>query len=244
MHAAIVTGVSRGLGEALVSALLERGATVVGVGRTASARHGGPRYRHVACDLAHPALAAAAVAPALRDLAAAKLTGATLVNNAAVPSPVGLVGRLDAAEIESALAINVAAPLVMADLFLRAFPDPALPRRILNISSGAARNVVPGSAVYCVSKAALEMLTRAVAADRAESTLECVTLRPGVFDTDMQRYMRSRDPAEFPSAALFRGFAEQGVLRDPADVAARVVDRLVFAPVERGRVYLHTDLEG
>jgi benzil reductase ((S)-benzoin forming) len=244
MHAAIVTGVSRGLGEALVSVLLERGATVVGVGRAASARHGGPRYRHVACDLSHPAVVAAAVAPALSELADAKPAGATLVNNAAVAAPTGLVGRLDAAEVESALATNVAGPLVMADLFLRAFPDPALPRRILNISSGAAQTAVAGSAVYCMSKAALEMLTRAIAADRPEETLECVTLRPGIFETGMQQYMRSRDPAEFPSAALFRGFKEQGLLKDPADVARRVVDRLVFGPVERGRVYLHTDLEG
>jgi NAD(P)-dependent dehydrogenase (short-subunit alcohol dehydrogenase family) len=243
MHAVVVTGVSRGLGEALASALLDRGCSVVGVGRTASARHRGPHYRHVACDLARPALVAAAVLPALRGLAAGKPTAATLVNNAAVAAPVGLVGRLDAAEIESAFATNVAAPLVMADLFLRAFPDPALPRRIVNVSSGAAQTAIAGSAVYCMSKAALEMLTRAVAAEGADRSVECITLRPGIFETGMQKYMRSRDPAEFPSVALFRGFKEQGMLKDPADVARAIVAKLVLGPVENGRVYLHTDLD-
>jgi nucleoside-diphosphate-sugar epimerase len=38
MKAAIVTGVSRGLGEALAVAMIERGFTVLGVGRTASPR--------------------------------------------------------------------------------------------------------------------------------------------------------------------------------------------------------------
>jgi benzil reductase ((S)-benzoin forming) len=242
MHAAIVTGASRGLGEALASVLLERGAIVVGVGRTASPRHHGPRYRHVACDLAHPAEAAAAVLPALRELAKARPVAATLINNAAVAVPVGTVGRLDDAEIESAVAINVTAPLVMANLFLRVFSDAAVPRRIVNISSGAAQTPVAGSAVYGMSKAALEMMTRAVSADRADEALECVTLRPGIFDTGMQQYMRSRDPAEFPSVALFRGFKEQGLLKDPAAVAARIVDRLVVGPIERGRVYVHTDL--
>ena len=59
MHAVIVTGVSRGLGEALAHALLGSGANVVGIGRTASARLSGPRFRHVACDFGLPSAIAA-----------------------------------------------------------------------------------------------------------------------------------------------------------------------------------------
>jgi NAD(P)-dependent dehydrogenase (short-subunit alcohol dehydrogenase family) len=94
-----------------------------------------------------------------------------------------------------------------------------------------------------MSKAALEMLTRTVVADGADAPVECITLRPGIFETGMQQYMRSRDPAEFPSVALFRGFKEQGILKDPADVARAIVARLVLGPVENGRVYVHTDLD-
>lgn len=244
MRAAIVTGVSRGLGEALTAELLDRGAMVVGVGRGASARHRSERYRHVACDLAHPGVIAAAVLPALRDLALDKPSAVTLINNAAVATPVGLIGRLDAAEIESAIATNVAAPIVMVDLLCRAFPGASPARRIVNISSGAAVNPIPGSGPYCMSKAALEMLTRAVISDHADRSIECITLRPGIFETAMQQFMRSRDPAEFPSVAMFRGFKEQGILKNPADVARNIVAKLVFGPVENGRTYAHTDLEG
>lgn len=242
MQAAVVTGVSRGLGEALAAAMLARGFTVVGVGRAAGARLGGARYRHAACDLARPALIAAAVTPLLRALAAEAPRSVTLVNNAAVASPTGFVGNLDAAEIESALLTNAAAPLVMADLFCRSFPDDATERRIINISSGAAQTALAGSAVYCMSKAALEMLTRSIAAERTTPNFRCISLRPGIFETGMQAYLRSRDPAEFPSVALFRGFHENGLLKDPADVAARIVDTLVLGPVENGRTYSHTDL--
>jgi len=241
MHAAIVTGVSRGLGEALASELLAHGATVVGIGRTASARHRGPKYRHVACDLARPALVAAAVLPTLREVAALKPSNVTLINNAAVATPVGLVGRLDAAEIEAALATNAAAPLVLADLFLRAFPA-SVARRIINVSSGAAQTAIAGSAAYCMSKAALEMLTRSIVADGTNGSVECISLRPGIFETGMQQYMRSRDPAEFPSVAMFRGFKDQGMLKDPAEVARAIVEKLVLSPVENGRTYVHTDL--
>jgi NAD(P)-dependent dehydrogenase (short-subunit alcohol dehydrogenase family) len=242
MHAAIVTGVSRGLGEALAMAMLARGFAVLGVGRTASAKLAGKHYHHAACDLAQPALMAASVTPALRALAARKPTSVTLINNAAVASPTGPVGHLDAAEIESALLTNTAAPVVMADLFCRTFPDDAVERRIINISSGAAQTAIAGSAVYSMSKAALEMLTRSIAAEHTTPKFRCISLRPGIFETGMQAYMRSRDPALFPSVALFRGFKENGLLKDPADVAAQIVDRLVLGPVESGRTYSHTDL--
>jgi NAD(P)-dependent dehydrogenase (short-subunit alcohol dehydrogenase family) len=200
MHAAIVTGVSRGLGEALAAAMLARGFAVLGVGRTASPRLKGRLYHHAECDLAQPALLAAA------------------------------------------LAINAAAPVVMADLFCRSFPDDGVERRIINISSGAAQTALAGTAVYGMSKAALEMLTRSIAVEHSASRLRCIAVRPGIFETGMQAHMRSRDPVEFPSAGLFRGFKENGLLKDPADVAARIVDRLVLGPVESGRTYTHTDL--
>ena len=95
-----------------------------------------------------------------------------------------------------------------------------------------------------MSKAALEMLTRALVADHAATSLECITLRPGIFETGMQQFMRSHDPADFPSVGLFRGFKENGLLKDPADVARAIVRKLVTAPVENGRTYTHVDLEG
>jgi len=241
MHAAIVTGVSRGLGEALAVAMLARGFAVLGVGRTASVKLKGKLYHHAACDLARPALIAASVTPALRLLAARNPQSVTLINNAAVATPTGLVGHLDAAEIESALVTNIAAPLVMADLFCRSFSDDAIERRIINISSGAALAAIAGSAVYGMSKAALEMLSRSIAVEHTAPTFRCISLRPGIFETDMQAYMRSRDPAEFPSVGLFRGFKEQGLLKDPADVAERIVDKLVHGPVDNGRTYSHAD---
>jgi benzil reductase ((S)-benzoin forming) len=241
MHAAIVTGVSRGLGEALAAAMLARGFTVLGVGRTASPRLKGKRFHLAACDLSEPALIAAAVTPPLRLIAAGKPTTVTLVNNAAVATPTGLVGNLDASAIASAFATNAAAPVVMADLFFRSFPDDTVERRIINVSSGAAQTAIAGTMVYGMSKAALEMLTRAIVAECSTPRFRCISLRPGIFETGMQAYMRTRDPAEFPSVALFRSFKQNGLLKDPADVATRIVEKLVLGPIDHGRTYTHTD---
>jgi benzil reductase ((S)-benzoin forming) len=242
MHAAIVTGVSRGLGEALAGAMLAQGFAVLGVGRTSSARLKGKLYRHAACDLSQPALIAASVTPEMRELAKRKPSAVTLINNAAVAAPAGLVGSLEAAEIGVAFATNAAAPLVMADLFCRSFGDRGVERRIINVSSGAAQNAFPGGAAYSMSKAAIEMLTRSIAAEHTASGFACISLRPGIFDTGMQAYMRGRDPAVFPSVGLFRGFKDNGLLKTPAEVAARIVEKLVLGPVENGRTYTHADL--
>jgi NAD(P)-dependent dehydrogenase (short-subunit alcohol dehydrogenase family) len=242
MQLAIVTGVSRGLGEALAVDLLARGFIVIGAGRAVSGKLNSANYLHATCDFARPAQIAAGVAPALRAAAGRKPSAATLINSAAVAAPAGLIGRLDAAEIEAAFAVNVAAPTVMTDLFCRTFPDEGMARRIINISSGAAQTALAGSAVYSMSKTALEMLTKAVCVEQTAPTFQCITLRPGIFETGMQAYMRTRDPVEFPSVAMFRSFKANGLLKDPADVAARIVDKLVLGPVDNGRTYLHTDL--
>jgi benzil reductase ((S)-benzoin forming) len=241
-HGAIVTGVSRGLGEALAATLLSQGFHVIGVGRSSSDLLAGSAYRFVGCDLAHTDAIAAAVEPALRDLATLKLESVTLINNAAVAFPVGVIGKVDIAEVQRALATNIAAPVVMCDVFMRVFADDAVRRRIINISSGAAQSAIAGIAVYCMSKAAIEMLTRTLAAEHSSPALRCISLRPGIFETDMQRQMRSQDPAEFPSSAMFRAFKQNDLLASPAHVAARIVERLVRSDVEHGRTYTHEDL--
>ena len=242
LDAAIVTGVSRGLGEALAAALLHRGFEVVGIGRLSSMHLDGKRYRFVECDLSKPSLIAASVTPALRELADGHPRTVTLVNNAAVASPAGVLGALDAAAIETALDTNLVAPLVLIDLFCRAFGDLRVPRRVINISSGAAQSALAGSSTYCASKAGIEMVTRALAADHPD--IMSVAVRPGIFETGMQQYMRSLNPVEFPSVALFRSFKDNGLLKNPAEVAARIVERLVVGHVEQGRIYTHLDIGG
>ena len=110
------------------------------------------------------------------------------------------VGHLDASAIASALATNAAAPVVMADLFFRSFPDDTVERRIINISSGAAQTAIRRHAgLRHVEGGARDAHPRAIAAECSAPRFRCISLRPGIFETGMQAYMSSRDPAEFPS---------------------------------------------
>ena len=89
--------------------------------------------------------------PFLRDA-----TEAVLIHNAAVVEPIGAVGRLTTEAITRSVAVNLTAPMVLTNTFLRAAPRDAR-LRILYISSGAARRVIDGWALYCSTKAGGEM---------------------------------------------------------------------------------------
>ena len=243
MRCVIVTGVSRGLGAALARVLLDRDAIVLGVGRSSAAGLGGERYRFAACDFADVPGIDDALAPAFGALAGLPLRSVCLVNNAATIEPVGLVAMHDGAAIARALAVNLAAPVALSALFLRAFADTAVERRIVNVSSGAARAAIAGGALYCASKAGLEMLTRVLASENRDPGFRAVSLRPGVIDTDMQTTMRSQDPALLPGVAMFRDFKTSGRLATPEDAALRIVDRIVFGNVRHGATYSWPDLD-
>lgn len=245
-RAAIVTGVSKGLGEALAAALLARGWQVTGVGRSAAARlvAAGPAFRLVACDLAAPDSLDAVLGPEFAAIAATRPSAVCLVNNAATAEPVGVAGELDAAALVRALGVNLAAPAVVANAFVRhcVTASTGADCRVINISSGAAVWAIPGAGAYSIAKAGLEMLTKMLDADVAAPGFRAVTLRPGIIDTPMQESLRARSDAEMPSAPMFREFHASGKLVAPDVLAAKIVARLLEAPVERGRTYDATEL--
>lgn len=242
MRAAIVTGVSRGLGESLAHALLARGYLVVGVGRASAGRLAGPNYRFAQAELAQANRIDAVLEAPFAELAARRPDYVCLINNAAVGTPVGLHGRMASDAIAESLAINLAAPAALCNLFCQVFADDAVERRIINVSSGAASNAMPAMSAYCVAKAGLEMLTRVLAAEKHGERFRAITIRPGVIDTGMQEQMRSQPKDVLPGVALFEGFHKGGQLV-AADTTARViVDKLVVAPVEHGRTYTYQEL--
>jgi NAD(P)-dependent dehydrogenase (short-subunit alcohol dehydrogenase family) len=242
MLAAIITGVSRGLGESLAAELLARDCSVLGIGRTSSPRLAGARYRFVGCDLADAAVLPPVVAPAFETIAAERPDRVCLVNNAATIEAVGVLGDLEAADIARSLAVNLSSPIALSSLFLRVFADGAVERRIVNVSSGAAQSPLPGESLYCIGKAGLEMLTRMLAAEHAEPRFRAITVRPGIIDTAMQSFARSQTKARLPSVDLFKGFEAGRQLVPPDVVARKIVERLVLAPVEHGRTYAYAEL--
>jgi benzil reductase ((S)-benzoin forming) len=129
--------------------------------------------------------------------------------------------RADATDLERNIFVNLVAPMLLMRRFLRATEGVALLRRIVNISSGAARRPIAGWSAYCAAKAGLDMATRVVALEAPK--VEAASLAPGVIDTAMQGVVRSASERDFPDVERFRRMKAEGELRSAEDVAADIL---------------------
>lgn len=187
----IVFGASRGIGRAIALDLAARGLSVAVVCRKSTdseavsaeiAATGGHALPLVA-DVARYEDAAATVAATL-DWAGG-LGG--IVNNAGVIEPIGRLAETDPAAWARLIEVNVTGAY---NGIRAALPHMATGGVIVNISSGAGFRPLEGWSGYCVSKAGLAMLTRAVAEEYGPA-IRCYGFRPGVVDTSMQVQIRA-----------------------------------------------------
>jgi benzil reductase ((S)-benzoin forming) len=221
---AIITGTSSGVGAALAVLLLERGWTVLGMSRRPAAEQG-DRYRHVAIDLADlPRLAEVARETLAPLLAAGRWSRIALVNNAGAIGAMCALEDADPQAVAGVYAVNAIAPIALMGCVVRAAP--ATPIRIVNVSTGAAVQPIPGIGDYGSSKAALRLASMTFAAELtsaerpggALSDVQVLCYAPGIVDTPLQQAARA------PRAwnRLFVGFHESGQLV-PADAPAREI---------------------
>jgi NAD(P)-dependent dehydrogenase (short-subunit alcohol dehydrogenase family) len=184
MRSAIVTGASRGLGLELARALAGRGWRLVVDARTAAelelARAELAAVTDVvaiAGDVADPAHRASLVDAAGADLA-------LLVNNASTlgTSPLPALAGYPLDTLAEVFAVNAIAPLALTQLALEHLPSGG---RIVNVTSDAAVEAYEGWGGYGASKAALEQLTRVLAAERPD--LRVYAVDPGDMNTRMHQ---------------------------------------------------------
>jgi len=182
---AIVTGASRGLGLALAAGLVESGWRVVVDARDAGALAAaaatlGPAAVAVPGDVTGAGHRAELLA------AADRLGGPDLlVNNAGVlgPSPQPMLGAYPLDVLRQVYEVNVVAPLALTQLAL-----PALRARggaVVNVTSDAAVEPYPGWGGYGSAKAAVEQVSRVLAAE--EPAVRVWAVDPGDLRTRMHQ---------------------------------------------------------
>lgn len=184
---AIITGGSRGIGLAAATALAGAGAHVVIAARKpepleqAAAQIGSATGAEVRAVAAHTGDDEAV--QRVVDAAVSAFGGVDiLVNNAATNPHFGPLLTSDDSHWDKTWDVNVKGYFRMA----RACVPHMQARgsgRIINIASIAGRRVQPGMGIYCVSKAAVVMLTQVLAVELADAKINVNALTPGFVKT-------------------------------------------------------------
>jgi NAD(P)-dependent dehydrogenase (short-subunit alcohol dehydrogenase family) len=213
---ALITGASRGLGAVLARLLARRRYDLVlnarGLADLESTAHElrgqGIAVITRAGDIANPA-----TRDALVD-AATELGGLDLlVNNASELGGLSPLAELDLERFERVLRVNVVAQVALTQRAL-----PLLARRrglIVNISSDAAQGAYPGWGAYGASKAALDLISRTLAAEVKESGIAVVAVDPGDMRTRMhQEAFPNEDISDRPLPDVTEPFWEWLLERD------------------------------
>jgi NAD(P)-dependent dehydrogenase (short-subunit alcohol dehydrogenase family) len=198
----LVTGASVGIGAGLAEGFARRGATVGLCARRtdkleevlARCRVHSPESKAWTTDLSHLEDLDAFARRASDELGGIDL----LVNNAGIPKR-RVVGALDAATVESVMAINYLSPV---RLTLALLPEiVARSGRVVFVSSVAARLSPPGEAAYAASKAALSAWAECMKVDLRDTQVKIHVVYPGIIDTELFT-LPDNDPAPKSIEAL------------------------------------------
>jgi len=187
---ALITGASRGIGEAAARIMAGCGANVVLAARSTSdceriAAEIGDSALAVACDVASYADVDSAVSKAVSRFGSLDI----LVNNAGLIDPIARIEDSDPDAWDMVVDVNFKGVYHG----LRA-AIPVMKQQgggvIINISSGAATGALEGWSHYCATKAAVLSLTRCAHKESASDNVRVVGLSPGTVATDMQRSIK------------------------------------------------------
>jgi 3-oxoacyl-[acyl-carrier protein] reductase len=215
---ALVTGASRGIGEAIARRLAAEGAAVLAAARTADAlakvvseiEAAGGRASALALDLADPASIEAAIKSALASHGELHV----LVNNAGVTED-NLMLRMNREAWDRVLRTNLTGVFLLTQAVVKGMVRKRY-GRIVNVTSVVGLMGNAGQVNYAASKAGLVGLTKSVARELASRNITCNAVAPGFIATAMTEKMTDE------AKAKMTGQIPLERLGSPDDVAAAV----------------------
>ncbi len=184
---ALVTGASRGIGQAIADELMKCGAKVIGTATTeASAkaideRLKGNGGKGLALNVTDPKACEDIINLLVKDFGGIDV----LVNNAGITKD-QLAMRMKSDEWADVIDTNLSAVFRLSQAVLRPMMK-ARAGRIINITSIVGHMGNPGQANYAAAKAGVSGMTRALAREIGSRNITVNCVAPGFIDTDMTR---------------------------------------------------------
>ena len=182
----IISGGSRGLGQAIVTALLDAGYRVSTFSRTTSQfiedQRENENFFFLAADLSN----AVSLAEFLKAAEAKFGRPYALINCAAIAVD-RLLAMTPENELQSLADINMVGTLRLSRLVVRRMLTSKAGGAILNISSVSSLRGFRGLSAYAFTKGGIDAFTRALARELGEQNIRVNSIAPGYYDTEMSR---------------------------------------------------------
>lgn len=221
MNILIITGGSKGIGKAIANKYASKNYKVYSLARSITTQE---NTTQISVDLSDTEVTKKAFLMLLDEIRKESITSITLINNAGRLGAISNLENLESLDIAKTIQLNTTTPLILSSLFIKNTQKLNCKKQIINISSGAAKNPYQGWSVYCTSKAAIDMATKTIATEQLElkNGVKCVSIYPGVVDTNMQTSIRNTSENNFKNLQRFKDLKENNELYTPELVAEKI----------------------
>ncbi|MNU66243.1 Benzil reductase ((S)-benzoin forming) [compost metagenome] len=212
----IITGTSRGIGKAIAENYLSQGKKVIGIARNHTIAHS--NYTPVICDLSIPDSVEKLSFP---DLNSNELI---FIHNAGILGEVNYFERLQSDELMKVMQVNLFAGAVLLQKLLQQ-TNKDLSFKAVFISSGAGKNPIASWASYCASKAAVDLFCQTIQLEEDQLgrlNFKCLSVAPGVVDTEMQSVIRTSSKETFSEVERFKDYKTSNQLYSPELVSQKL----------------------
>ncbi|GAB2483660.1 MAG: SDR family NAD(P)-dependent oxidoreductase [Cytophagales bacterium] len=221
----ILTGHSKGLGHAILDQYLKwKEIQVVAISRSTLGIED-ERVKELSLDISDLS-ALEAILP--RIFPKESFERYVLINNAGWIGEVKPVGKLNPKGIQRAMNLNLLAPMMITDGFVKAYSESPGEKVVINISSGAAHKPLSGWSEYCSSKAGLAMFSKVAQEELRGCGIRVFSLAPGIVDTEMQAEIRSAKADDFPALERFVDYKASQKLSSPEEVADKIIRMIEY----------------
>ena len=207
----IVTGASRGLGQAIAERLIERGEEVIGLARDTS----GLKINAIECDVSDYA----SVKNASKEVKRMKKPVKAFINAAGVAS-MNMAVTTDESTVQKLIQTNLVGTIYCCQLFA-----PIMLRQkqgcFVNFSTIAVALALKGESVYAASKAGVESFSRTFAREMADFNVRVNCIAPGPIRTDLLRGITDTQIEKITSQQVIQ---KQFKKSDVADLVELLLD--------------------
>ena len=220
---AIVTGASRGIGEAIAAHMAAEGARVVLVSRKIEGlesvaqriREAGGLAMPIACHVGHDEARQAMLDQVIEAYGRVDV----LVNNAATNPHFGPMLTVDWGAWDKTFEVNVKGYFGMTKLMVRHLQERNAKGSIINVASVMGRMAAPLQGVYGMTKAAVISMTRTLAMELGPAGIRVNAVAPGLIETKFAQVLV--DDEAFRSSFIDRTAAKR--VGKPEDIAGAAV---------------------